>query len=187
MGKKISPMYRKEDVETEEFDQAVEELNFEKAIAICRKASDDKGHYTKVQFNAPRYYLIPLERITANIPGLTPSDIHRTIYILGSQVINKVLKERGKIGGELDDVINWVESFEHKYKAETIFKSWTETVDKFHEYLDQFKGDKKRLRHEIDRARKEFSKISDGYWKGELSRKLESKIKEYLVSNNIEE
>ena len=186
MGKKISPMFKKEDEDDKkEFQEKIEEANFDKAINICSKASDEKGHYAKIQFNAPRYYFVALERIIATIPGLTPSDAHRTIYILGSQVVNKVLKERGKIGGELDDILMWVNSFEHKFKIDTVYASWNRTVEGFDKYLDQFKGNRRRLIHEIEKTKKEFKTISDGYWKDELSRKLENKIKEYLQSNNI--
>jgi len=187
MGRKIIPITRvKDDDEKKEFLEKVEEINFDRAINICSKASDEKGHYAKIQFNAPRYYFIPLERIIASIPGLTPSDAHRTIYILGSQVVNKALKEKGKIGGELDDVLIWVKNFEHKYKVDTIFSSWNKIVDEFDKYLDQFKGNKKRLIHEIKKTKTDLDLISDGYWKETLSKKLENKISDYTQSNNID-
>ncbi len=186
MGRKIVPIYKTEDEgEKREFQETVEEMNFEKAINICYKASDEKGHFAKIQFNAPRYYLIPLERILANIPGLAPSDAHRTIYILGSQVVNKALKEKGKIGGELDDMLTWVKNFEYKYKVETIYSSWAKIVENFDEYLNQFKGNRERLMYEIKRVKEDLNTISDKHWREELSKKLKHKIKEYLDSNYI--
>ena len=178
-----------EDAQKEAFEEKIADLDYEKAVSICKVTKDPQGHSVTISFRMPDISLRIVEDIKAKEKRFQcPSDVLRTIHLIGIKGILKHLKEKGEIGDSLDDALLALDELNKKFKMELAYQGMKDGMqDKISILRTVYRHDKDAFRRKVKDMEETFSAIRDPFWKEYLLTQFRARIRRDLFDYGYED
>lgn len=178
MSKKIKPKFRIDGENQEDFQKEIEELDYAKAVSICRRPRDEHGHSETLSFRVnPMYPRLASELFTREPMFRTISDFHRTAYRLGCGVIQNVMKSKGKIGDQVDDLIIAVDELEKITKTDEAYCRLDAVLNAIPQSLKVYKRNPNIFKKKLSEFKEQIQKLKDPFWRDLLMKKFNHKLR----------
>ena len=175
---RIKPRFSTEDETQSQFEDEVSNIDYEKAISICRRPRDQHGHSETIGFRVnPMYTRLGGELLTREPAFKLHSDLYRTALRLGFQVILNTLKEKGKIGDELDDMLTTLDGLDKTAKSDEVYRRMGDVINGIQRSLNVYKGNPVILKKKLSDFEERIKKLKDSFWRERLMKKFKLMVK----------
>jgi uncharacterized membrane protein YgaE (UPF0421/DUF939 family) len=122
------------------------------------------------------YPRLASELLTREAAFRTQSDFHRTAYRLGCGLILRVLKAKGRIGDEVDDVLVSLDQLERMAKSDEAYRKLDEALNTLQQTLRVYRRDPTIFKKKLKEFETRIERLKEPFWKELLMKKLRHKM-----------